>query len=482
VNLNRISKWWWGVGVVLLAPMLMGPLPTAGNNPWDSTPFEANPTATDPVSQGDDHLREHAREIRERAEVEHEWGTGISGVSGDNGLHRLGSARCFIQNTAPTLLEDGDAPLDYNNTGGAGTATLSANESVRTPSRTVGHGRCWIDLDGPDGVASNEDDNTLWVYVGGTGFVQATNGLSLPLERSRLGRNLLPNGSFEVGTSTTAPDNWTAINTPTLSYSATPVSEGTGQEIHVTAADSMDEGIRATLTDLKANRSYFVVARAMATAGDTCSLRTTGATTNITDTTATIAAYEDLTGTFVTNGTVSDVNIFLEADANGDICAFDHAAVYELGTTTHHPLVPSSSSWVDSYAITGDLTGDQASAETNTLATSNTFVIESPNCWVDLRANVAVTAFTGDPDSTTFAIQASVNGGVATTLEAVNPSLLGGTVKARNNVVEGRVEYPLPGDTYTFTLVAIDADTDAGTDIQTNSVNRFYVTMNCPGD
>lgn len=483
--MNRTSKYVF-VGVLVVgAALLMAPAPGTINSTWNST-FEASPLNSDPVSQGDDWLREHADEIRSRMEVEHEFGAGFTGTSGDNGQHRLGSARCFMSNAAPTTLEEGAGPPDYDNTGNtSGTATLSANETTRSPTRVTGLGRCWIDLNGADGVSSTEDDNALWVYTA-TGFVQVTTGYVSGNAFGRNSRNLVKNGSFEIGTSTSAPDSWSLSATPTIAYAAAGVTEGKGQKIRFTS-NAVNEGLTQALVGLKAGHSYFAVARVQATAGDSCSMRTTSATTNIAgtgdSTTATTAVYEDLTGTFVVDASSTTVNLIIESDGTSDICDFDHVGVFELGSASYNAFIPSSSSWTDSVSITGDLTGDQGSAETDVLATTNTYVIESPNCWVDLRANVAASGATGDPDGTFYAIRASVNGGAIATIEEVNPSVLSGTgTIQRNATVQARVEYPVPGDTYAFNLSVIDTDSSAGTDITTTSTGSLFVTMNCPGD
>jgi hypothetical protein len=98
---------------VLLAwsPYILGALQT-----WDLATFEASPANSDQVSQGDDKIRELKENIRDRAEVEHLWGTISSG--GDNGRSREGNARVFYDNSEPSALSNsvtdtaGSAALD----------------------------------------------------------------------------------------------------------------------------------------------------------------------------------------------------------------------------------------------------------------------------------------------------------------------------------------------------------------------------------
>ena len=140
--------------VVLMATYLVFPygqraVLAAFNAPpqtW-STTYEADPTATDPVSQGDDHLRAVKTEIRRRAAVEHDWGN-IAASTNDTGRHFPGSGRVFSQNTAPTVDGTSGASCLFK-------ADLNAGQACDG-------GRLWVDKDGPDNVAANTDDNTLY--------------------------------------------------------------------------------------------------------------------------------------------------------------------------------------------------------------------------------------------------------------------------------------------------------------------------------
>jgi hypothetical protein len=112
---------------------------------WDAS-FEATPANTDLVSQGDDRIRELKVETADRAEKETCWGaTGTGGCANDTGWHREGSARGFLETTAPTALKD------------LALTPLGANDD----------GRLWIDSDGADNIGGNNDDGQLWAWNGG---------------------------------------------------------------------------------------------------------------------------------------------------------------------------------------------------------------------------------------------------------------------------------------------------------------------------
>ena len=73
----------------------------AGPLIWNSG-FEASPANDDLFSQGPLRIRDLKENIRERLSVEHHFG---SATTNDNGLHQVGSARCFVQDAEPTNLE-----------------------------------------------------------------------------------------------------------------------------------------------------------------------------------------------------------------------------------------------------------------------------------------------------------------------------------------------------------------------------------------
>jgi hypothetical protein len=314
--------------LALTALLLMGVV-------WDAA-WESRPTGTDLASDLDLFIQETKQEISNRMEVEAHFGTLTT--TNDNGLMFLGSSRCFVQNGAPTAL---------GNVGGwDGNAHVATTLTVTEPNGSAdqGAGRCWVDLDGPDNTAGTPDDMSVafWNETLNDFVYQGVVDITASLANQRFlfdpGKyNLVYNGSFEaadgtgLAASTTVPDGWALSTTPTIAYASPPVSEGEGLEVIITAGGS-DEGIEQTLTSLKASTTYYAVARAQpATGGDVCTLFTTGAGTDMTDAVSTGTAYVTLSGAFVTDATPTAVVLDLQAD-DGDVCSFDHVAVYETSS------------------------------------------------------------------------------------------------------------------------------------------------------
>jgi len=118
--------------LTLMSVILLAPSASWAAEVWAAAGFENSPANSDAASLGAGKIRATREEVRQRADVEHFWGT-TDDTSDDNGLHRLGSARCFVSDSAPTTLSNTMA--DYDNTGGGddetdldNAATNSANE------------------------------------------------------------------------------------------------------------------------------------------------------------------------------------------------------------------------------------------------------------------------------------------------------------------------------------------------------------------
>ena len=292
---------------------------------WDAT-WEGRPAGTELASDLDLFIQEFKDEVGDRGSVESIYGVG----SNDNGLHRLGSARAFLQNAAPTdMLGVGG----YNSTAGAFVGTvLTTNE----PNGTVDQGtaRLWVDADGLDaGIAT--DDNQLNVWVDTVGFtpVRAEGAGAL-----RLGSNLITNGSFEVtdGTgsaaSITVPQGWVLLLTPTIAYDdPTAVSEGEGIALETIGAGAPFEGVQQTLTSLKADTDYVIRARARpVTALDSCRLQVTGGDSTQTDTSVVAGnLFETLEVVVNTTAVPAALVVTLAAVADTDECDWDHVTAFE---------------------------------------------------------------------------------------------------------------------------------------------------------
>jgi hypothetical protein len=172
--------------------------------------------------------------------------------------------------------------------------------------------------------------------------------------------NLLKNGDFEnwsAGTST-YPDYWVAELTPTIARDTGDVGYSS-YSCKVTATGAGLEGIKFTTPTLKPSTSYTFSVRVKATAGDTASIITTGATANI-SLESTSATFETKTGTFVTDGSGTAVVIKLLAKADTDIVWFDGAMLTEgasqFAFTPHPNDLHSLLTWTD-YGATSTIVG-----------------------------------------------------------------------------------------------------------------------------
>lgn len=110
--------------VMLAALLSVSPWAVAAFLTWDAS-FEATPANTDPVSQGDDRIRDLKENVRERLESEHYFGTLAS--AGDTGRHREGSAVAFYAAADPVSMPFADAQ---------GLTTLGAADEGRLAYRS----------------------------------------------------------------------------------------------------------------------------------------------------------------------------------------------------------------------------------------------------------------------------------------------------------------------------------------------------------
>ena len=317
----------------------------AAEEVWNST-FEGSPANGDPISAGASKIRDTRENTRARLQVEHFVGGTIASEDDDNGLHRLGSARCYMTESAPTGLFDSHSGItlitDLTDLLPAGTgvgdlANTSTGAAGALAEDDVGQGRCWIDTDGADELTNDEcdsvgaatqtvahgspapaccllvdegtcnlDDNQMYIYRGvggspgtppvsnttddGWQAVTSTKG-SAESHAKEYSPNYLTNGDFEwnatdAGTacdSTTLPSQWDLVLTPTpFAYELAGTTEGLGCAVIVTGAGATLEGISQTFTSLQSDSTYRVTARVKATAGDSCRV-TTGATAGVTN-------------------------------------------------------------------------------------------------------------------------------------------------------------------------------------------------------
>ena len=344
-----------------------------------ATAFEESPANNDSISAGAAKVRATRSNVRARLEVEHFIGGTAASEDDDNGHHRLGSARCYMTNAAPaglfdshsginliTDLEDLNVSTPASNDGTL--ANIASGAAGEQEEDDIGHGRCWIDLDGADGETNNDctasaapsacctalntgtcnlDNNKMYIYLGidGDGGSEDT-GLPAGWEEVKaesdpngsvggqihLTSNYVTNGDFEWnatdgGTacdSTTIPSEWTAVDGETFTYLQVD-SEGEGCAVVITDINGAD-GISQVLNNLQANSSYRVTARVdAADASDVCTLTISGAATE-SEGVHTGVAIATIESTFTTTA-LADVTIALISTVAGDICTWDHVSV-----------------------------------------------------------------------------------------------------------------------------------------------------------
>ena len=322
-------------------------------------------------------------------EVGHFFGGTSGSLTDDNGLHRLGSARCYTTDVAPTIMIDSHVLItsgspsklsDHDNAGGAGEGDLdnAASGSAAGFEDDVGHGRCWIDTDGLDELTNDEctgfgaatqvspthgtpltacciaadtgtcdeDDNKMYIYLGvagdagsapqglDAGWQEATAAL-IRADNPHLGPNILSNGDFEwnatsaggnCDTGDVVPSEWAESGAATFEYNLTQDTEGSGCELQVTADDGAD-GLNQILSALQASSVYRVTARVKEDdASDVCTMATTGASSDL-SAVSSATAYHTITGTFTTAAALDIVTLTLINTLTGDICDWDHISV-----------------------------------------------------------------------------------------------------------------------------------------------------------
>lgn len=155
--------------------------------------------------------------------------------------------------------------------------------------------------------------------IEGRSYSETVSDLSVDTRRLE---NLCRNAAFasRSGGTSAIPDEWTLEGTPTVAYDTVDTTYG-DYAVKLTASGAGDEGINQTLTHLKISTKYQVFARVKVDAGDTASIITTGATTNI-DTDSTSATWETKTGEFTTDASGTDVVLKLVASADTDVAYF----------------------------------------------------------------------------------------------------------------------------------------------------------------
>jgi hypothetical protein len=302
------------------------------------------------------------------------------------------------------------------------------------------------------------------------------NGGTLDMEwylEPTIGDNLLYNGDFEDsadGDLAAAPSGWTLSDCSTITNCDTPdtdTSEGLGHAVQFTSDnDSNDDGLTQALAGLKVGKSYLVMTRAKAASGGVCQLITTGGTTNANATTNS-TSYVSLADIFSVAAGPATVTLALTVNddgAGGDVCNFDHAAVYEMngdsvGRLNYLPVYKTANS---SSVV------DDAAYSTNLLTAVVT--VPGPNYIIKVNGEICAGMSTTDDFDYELRSRLLENGlevAESATHEAANPIIFNTAVET---VLTSYVNTaPIPGTTYTYVLQA--RDNDAGGDTFTfNSI------------
>jgi hypothetical protein len=423
--------------------------------------YESSPANTDAFSAGAAKIRATRTHVSDRAEVEHIWGD-QGDTTDDNGLHRMGSGRCFMQDAEPTVLSD--SITDHDNTGGAGQGDLndgSTNSAGAAANDDVGAGRCWIDTN---------DNNKMYIYVGVAGD---GNGSWVELEANRVkaggGRNILFNGDFEYNAtdsaacdSTTDPTGWTDSGTATATYEVGSTNQGVGCAL-VQAGGALSD-FTQVLSNLKGSTTYRVTAQVKeAVADDVCTLSTSDAATDVTGMVSAGVTYTQLDGFFITSAALDEVTLKLEITDASDVCTWDHIAVYREENTE----VPEAGivAVYDTYVTVG-VDGADVEEEGTGYADvpdlSIAFTPPTENWTLDIKANISL-GCTGDCglDDTEGAICRIEKGGaeIAGTVRAYTPRDTNGSVMT--NIFMDTIEInPAAGTALVYTVACKEIGTN----------------------
>jgi len=514
---------------------------------------EVIPDNSEAVSQANERMQSIKVNTRARGNVEHWWGDKPAAAgTDDNGMHRHGAARCFVQDGEPTTLSDGSGTLDSTTPGEQAVKNLadSASNSGGAIEDDVGHGRCWIDVDGADGVtAANctgagtdddtglpdtsgtsacctgagtgptcDDDNAmLYTYLGvagdtggawaaakvteavlaDTATAMTAGGVSFTTDDQILAgsANLVYNGSFEatdgtgLAAATAVPSGWAAVDAATFTYGTTTdpdVRWGDGVYAIVTDVDSGD-GMSITLNNLNTATTYKVIARvAEEAADDICTMTTTGALSDITPAVSAGIAWQTLSGTFTTHATVlDDVTLIFTNTAAGDICNWDHVAVYQVGdvTTDRDEVGVPGPVYVEAILTGGGVAMANAATVAAVSGLAVTVIPPTQNCIVDVHTEYSVI---GSGNGAKVLCELWENA----TLK-VNRFIKADEDEANDGTMHYTTSNPTPGTALAYTLKCADGfqiDADTATfecDVATNAVLDgacfLNATMMCGG-
>lgn len=324
------------------------------------------------------------------------------------------------------------------------------------------------------------------------------------VESAPFGPQLFSNNGFDVKTSASAnaaPDNWTLEGTPTSLVItapglAVPLAGVNKKALRITCSGAANEGIKQTLSGLKASTKYLIgMTFAKVSGTPILKITTTGGLSS--------GAYQNLGVTTSTAATISNVQAIVQTASNGDplvvkftntVAAADvfdlyQVWAYEVKDSTNlglpHILTQSASVSSATSGMTG-WTGTGNAWRTDTLTgLSLTAYVPAAGYRLIYEVSVPIRS-TNNSDEGLIAygaIQRNVDGGGASTV--VGPAFFEGHAVSSNGTfghtfsMRYVLDNPTPGSSYamTFLLGAYDA-ADYADVIAYPSVNAVQMAGN----
>jgi hypothetical protein len=394
-----------------------------------------------------------------------------------------------------------DSMTDHDNSGGAGEGTLqdSATNSAAGIQDDVGHGRCWIDT----------DDGKLYYFLGVAGDTNgawtpasAVVGSEIELDDEILAGsyNLVYNGSFEAalgdGDATAscaacvdndiAGTGWTVGGTtPDISFTnpSDDLFYGDGYNIQVTASGAANEEIEQTLTALPSGATYKLLYRNEGDGIDQCQVTAVGSVSgglydsgNLTN-----AAWASGSGTFTTTA-LENVDINLISVNAGDVCRWDHVAVYRIDdVTTDRDEVSQPGIVVCQDTDEGLQT--TTGAFTTLAGLDCAVTVPGPGYIIEVEGHInAVENNPGFGCQLLIQLMEDIDGGG---YNLIANTRTGATIAAGGDGTGASYLYknttPTPGSTYSYQIQVADStasacDVNDSEGLMTNVVSTMYVT------
>ena len=316
----------------------------------------------------------------------------------------------------------------------------------------------------------------------------AADGVAAWFDGNVVGPSVMPNGSFldDVSVKTaTNPEKWTVIDggsggPSTLTTVSLDRSEGIGLAIHMVDSGAAGrDGIRNTLTGLKASSKYMVVAR-IKPITTTWKLTTTGATGTFgnldIESSSGTGAWETLAGVIQTDATPTDIVVNLIAGASASECHIGMCHVYPIADDR---VERQAAPWIVRAA-----TSTSSTVSTIEDDTTVSVVVPGDGYHISVTGQMVGSGSAQDVVANCD-IEQDIDGGG---WSAVARSQVGDNAGANLDVNRAittlyDLDNPTPGSSYSFRLTgAISVNTGTGsfafnTDGANNEIHRIRVVL-----